>query len=334
MNAINDSPGNRVVRKFRIRAILFLAAALVAGAAAVFLVKVYLDQVRATSTAAPVETVAVVVAAGDLPIAQRIEPAHVTVARWPAEYAPAGAFRDPADVVGQTLRQALVRGEPVLRDRLADKSQGQGLAAILDDGARAMAVKVDQVVGIAGFVQPGDFVDVISTITPDDETRAVLASKAARMSKIILQNIKVLAVGEHMSTDGRKPVKVQVVTLEVRPGESERLALASQHGSIQLTMRSRVDQESVPTAGVTPLSLLSPDADAPAIAVKQPAADRDADDTRARRERRARRKRARSRPEPVIQAKAKAPPRAPVIEILRGTSRVEERKLRPAGGSK
>jgi pilus assembly protein CpaB len=307
------------------RAALFLGAAVIAGLAAVFLVRVYLDQARRRSSAAPIETVSVVVAATEIPSGLRLEAAQVEVVRWPAAHAPAGTFQRTGDVIGQTLRQAMVRGEPVLKDRLANKDQGQGLAALLDPGARAMAVKVDQVVGIAGFVQPGDRVDVITTIATDDETRAALANKAAKMSKIILQDIRVLAVGEHLSTDGHKPIKVQVVTLEVQPEQSERLALASQYGTIQLTMRSRADREAVETEGVTPLALLSPGtvrtvaAAAAAPVVK--------DEPRIQITRRPHRG---SQPTAEKQA---APPPPSVVEILRGTSKIEERKLKQVGGA-
>jgi len=326
MTATTDAPGNRVVRKIRIRAVGFLAAALLAGIAAVLLVKVYLDQARRRSAAAPVETVPVVVAVTDIAVGQRVTPDQVTVVRWPADHAPAASYRQATDVVGHTARQALVPGEALLPDRLAGQGQGHGLAAILDAGARAMAVKVDQVIGIAGFVQPGDHVDVITTLTPDDETKAVLHSQAARMSKIILQDIRVLAVGEHLSTEGRKPVKVQVVTLEVQPEESERLALASQHGTIQLTMRSRADRDAVATEGVTPLLLLAgerpPDT---SVAAAEPAQRPEV--RRTRRTLRERREAVRA-PEPRAETK----PPAPVVEILRGTSKIEERKLRPVGG--
>jgi pilus assembly protein CpaB len=308
------------------RAVLFLGAAVIAGLAAVFLVRVYLDQARRRSSAAPIETVSVVVAATEIPSGLRLEAAQVEVVRWPAAHAPAGTFQRTGDVIGQTLRQAMVRGEPVLKDRLANKDQGQGLAALLDPGARAMAVKVDQVVGIAGFVQPGDRVDVITTIATDDETRAALANKAAKMSKIILQDIRVLAVGEHLSTDGHKPIKVQVVTLEVQPEQSERLALASQYGTIQLTMRSRADREAVETEGVTPLALLSPGtvrtvaAAAPAPVVK--------DEPRIQITRRPRRG-----SQPTAEKQAAPPPPPSVVEILRGTSKIEERKLKQVGGA-
>jgi pilus assembly protein CpaC len=169
----------------------------------------------------------------------------------------------------------MVKGEPFLDSRLADQSRGRGLAAILREGTRAMAVKVDQVIGVAGFVQPGDYVDVITTMKPDDVTRHAMGDNA-RVSKIILQDIRVLAAGEHLSTEGHKPVKVQVVTLEVTPEQSERLALASQHGSIQLTMRSHIDQGVVATAGVTPLTLLAGDDGADKLAAAQDEAAREA----------------------------------------------------------
>jgi pilus assembly protein CpaB len=321
-----DPPGNRVVRKIRMRAVVFLAAAVVAGIAAVFLVKVYLDQARRHSTAAPIATTPVVVVASDLQSGQRLDATQLAIVRWPTAHVPAGTYQQIDTVVGQTLRQPMVRGEPVLTARLANKAQGQGLAAILDDGARAMAVKVDQVVGIAGFVQPGDRVDVITTIATDDETRAALASKAAKISKIILQDIRVLAVGEHLATDGHKPVKVQVVTLEVQPEESERLALASQHGTIQLTMRSRVDRDAVETAGVTPLALLADRIVAPAPAPAD-GATRPKEEPRPHTARRAHRVR-----EPAVDKPA-APPQqqSQVIEILRGTSKIEERKVKTGG---
>ena len=315
---MSDAPETRVVRKIRTRAVVFLGTAIVAGIAAIFLVKVYLDQARHRSSAAPVATTPVVVATGDLASGAQLEPAQLAIVQWPSSHVPAGTFQKISDVLGQTPKQAMVKGEPVLRGRLANKSEGQGLAAILETGARAMAVKVDQVVGIAGFVQPNDRVDVIATMTTDDEARAALGGKASKISRIILQDIRVLAVGEHLATDGAKPVKVQVVTLEVMPDESERLALASQHGKVQLTMRSRIDHETVETDGVTPLALLAPDGEAP---VPPPKAGEPPPPPKVRRTYRA-------RPDkpPVAQVEA------PVVEILRGTQKVEQRKLQPGGG--
>ena len=329
MKATADSSGNRVVRKIRVRAMLFLVLALVAGSGAVLLVKKYMDQMD-QSRAAPVTVTKVVIAAVDIPIGTPLELQQLKLASWPTDSRPAGAFGKVEDVVGKTIRQGLVKGEPVLAERLADETAGRGLTAILAKGKRAMAVRVDQVVGVAGFVQPGDFVDVITTMAPDEETRRDLKQEAAKISKIILQNIKVLAVGEHMTTQGTKPVKVQVVTLEVTPDESEKLALASRHGVIQLTMRSRIDQEAIPTEGITPVALLAPDEgtkkDKPEEQVKSKMDDATRQWVAMRRKRRLEEERARAK-------KAEEKPAAPVVEVLRG-DKIEERKLRPSADTK
>lgn len=332
---ITDAPPSRVARKFRIRAVVFLVAAIAAGVAAVFLVKAYLDQVRRTAPPAPIDTVEVVIARADVALGQRLGPTDVALVTWPAAHVPTGAYRRVEQVVGQTARQALVAGEPLLPTRIVTGAQGEGLASLLEPGTRAMAVKVDQVVGIAGFVQPGDRVDVIATLPTDDETKEVLDTEAMKMSKTILEDIRVLAVGEHLDTGGTKPIKVQVVTLGVFPEDAERLALASQHGTIQLTMRARLDHVEVATTGITPLELLAPDPGATPIVVprvKVAAAPPPAQ-PEARREGRVTRTSARTRP-PVTPAVTREPePQAPVVEILRGTQKVEERKLRPPGGA-
>ena len=149
----------------------------------------------------------------------------------------------------------------------------------------------------------------MSTERPDDETRTALDNEAAKVSKIILQNIRVLAVGEHLSTQGREPVKVKVVTLAVTPEQSERLALGSVYGQIQLTIRSRVDQTQAATAGVTPLNLLAPDEGA---AVEKPS-----EPVQVARRAVGRREKQEEKP---------AEPEGSTVEIIRGT-RIEERKL-------
>jgi pilus assembly protein CpaB len=316
MSSSPEIISQRAVARIRAKALAFLVLSGIVGVGAVYLVKWYLDRVRSGALAATAPTVDVVVAASPLPIGTTLAEQHLVVLPWPAGQVPEGTFDKPSLLVGRTLVHDLVKGEAVLKERLADEGAGRGLAALLKPGFRAMAVKVDQVVGIAGFVQPGDRVDVVTTMTPDDETREVLQSDAAKISKIILQNVGVLAIGEHTTSEGSKPVSVQVVTLEVSPGQSERLALASRHGDIQLIMRSRVDPAPVPTAGLTPLALLAPDAgaegagpvrrDAPAVVVEE------------------------ARPAPVRKfARGAKPVEAPlpVVEILRG-GRVEERKLR------
>jgi pilus assembly protein CpaB len=238
---------------------------------------------------------------------------------WPENYVPEGSFSTIRDVIDKTVRQNIVKGEVVLKERLADETSGQGLAALLADGMRAMAVEVDAVVGVAGFVQPGDYVDVITTMQPDDETKKSRKDDAAKVSKIILQYVRVLAVGEHLTTTaGGKPVNVKVVTLGVTPAESEKLALSSQYGKLQLSLRSRIDQEMASTDGVTPARLLN--AGAPALDPAKTAEDRPRQPYRYPKP---------AKPE-VVETLPKAP-EAPVVEILRG-SKVEERKLHVSSG--
>ncbi|MGD8860480.1 MAG: Flp pilus assembly protein CpaB [Myxococcales bacterium] len=315
-----DSPETKAVSQIRVRALLFLILAVAAGGGAVLLFKQYLDGIRGAGAGSPTDTVPVVIAAVDVPIATRLEEPHVTVVQWPAAHVPEGAFDSTQEVIDRTLQTSVLKGEPILVERLADEKEGRGLAALLADGMRAMAVKVDSSVGVAGFVQPGDYVDVLVTMTPDEETDESRGDNPARISKIILQNILVLAVGEHLSHQGSKPVPVKVVTLGVTADESEKLALASQYGRITLTMRSRVDQKIAATAGITPLHLLQPDegADDPQRQLVEPEKPRQTLRTR---------RRVRRRPAPAPEEKKPAPP---VVEILRG-SKVEERKLRVPG---
>ena len=292
---------------------IFLVIAVIAGLGAVLLVQRYRSEmISAVEEAAP-KTTPVIVAALDLPIAVRLEDTHLKIVAWPREHVPEGSYSKVEELLGKTLRQGLVKGEPVLSERLANEEQGQGLAALLADGMRAMAVKVDAMVGVAGFVQPGDFVDVITTMSSDDETNKRRGEEAANISKLILQNVHVLAVGEHLSyTSASKPVNVNVVTLGVTPAEAEKLALASQYGKIQLVLRSRIDQETEETPGISPAQLLAGSAPTVTEAPERP--------------RRAfRYPPPRRRKPPDTEQPAK--PAAPTVEILRG-SKVESRTLR------
>jgi pilus assembly protein CpaB len=316
MKASIESPEQRQVSQIRTRALLFLIVAVIAGAAAVMLVKQYLDRMQVLAAARAPKTRSVVVAAMDIPIAMRLEDRHLAVVNWPENSVPEGSFSTVADVIDKTVRQNMVKGEVVLRERLADESSGQGLAALLADGMRAMAVEVDAVVGVAGFVQPGDYVDVITTMSPDDETKKERKDEAARVSRIILQYVRVLAVGEQLTTSaGGKPINVKVVTLGVTPSESEKLALASQYGKIQLSLRSRIDQEMATTDGVTPSRLLMA-GEPPTLDPAKTVEDRPRQPYRYPKP---------SKPVEVVAEQPKAP-EAPVVEILRG-GKVEERKL-------
>lgn len=323
-NPPGDPSGARVARKTRVRALIFLALAGLAGVFVVVLVGAYLDQVRERTAAEDAATEPVVVATEEIAIGEVLGEDHLRAIPWPEDHLPPDRFDAVSELEGYSVERALAPGEPILGHHLADPERGQGLASLLADGTRAMTIRVNQVVGVSGFVQPGDFVDVITTMSPDGEIEEALGTEPDRVSKITLQNIRVLAVGDHLETEGREPVEVTAITLEVLPEEAERLALASQHGNIQLTMRSRTDQTRVATPGITPLGILLTEgsalddlfAEEREQLLEQQRAREPAPDPRPQR----RPRRRASEPEPEEER--------PVVEILRGTRGVDERTLR------
>jgi pilus assembly protein CpaB len=201
---------------------------------------------------ARVPTEKVVVAEVELPVGAEIRVENLRAVDWPVASRPEGCFRDPAELEGKVVSSRVYRLEPILAAKLAGNA-GAGLSAMLAPGMRAVAVRVDDVVGVAGFVHPGDSVDVIATIRSEG-TSAITASK------VILQNIKVLAVGKELDTKAKAPDKVvpaTVATLQVDPAQSERLALAASQGKLLLTLRSASDTEVVATSGTSAATLLA-----------------------------------------------------------------------------
>lgn len=237
-------------RRTGLKAVVFLAIAAGAAGLAAFLLTRY---VELRTAGARVATTKVVVAALDLPEATAIRPEAVAVVDWPAASVPEGIASEPAPLLGRVLVQRLVKGQPVLAAQLASAEAGHGLAALLPEGMRAAAVRVDDVVGVAGFIHPGDHVDVIATMRNEDRRAGDFTSK------IILQNIRVLAVGKQLERNDRavdKSVPVTVATLMVDSEQSEMLALAASKGQILLTLRSRIDAAIVETGGVSPPALI------------------------------------------------------------------------------
>jgi pilus assembly protein CpaB len=145
--------------------------------------------------------------------------------------------------------------EPITESRLAAEGTAAGLSAIIPEGYRAMTVKVDDAAGISGFIQPGTLVDVVVTIDPEGSGRQ------DPVSKIVLQNIKVLANGQNIDKpeDEREAKSVKGVTLQVTPEQAEKLALAATEGKLQLVMRSQIDQGNEETPGVNKRNLLNGD---------------------------------------------------------------------------
>ena len=230
------------------RALGFGVFALIAGISVAALLKSYVDS---HSGAGPAMS-AVVVATMDLPLATTLQPEHLKVTAWPSGARPEGTFGDPKELVGRVLVAKLFKSEVVLTAKLADRVAGSGLAALIPENMRAAAVRVDDVVGVAGFIHPEDRVDVIVTMRPEQGGETA--------SKVILQNVRVLAVGKEIEVDDQtrnKVLPVTVATLLVTTDQSEMLALASAQGKLLLTLRGQADKTEAPTLGIAPTALLS-----------------------------------------------------------------------------
>jgi pilus assembly protein CpaB len=232
-----------------------MAIALGAGLTSAVMVTRYITTHSGTGTPVPMSRV--VVAAGDIPVAASMTPDLLKVIDWPTSSQPQGSFDNVEAVAGRVAASALVAGEAIVEARLSPKGAGAGMASLIPANMRAMTVPVNEVVGVGGFIHPGDLVDVITTMQGPAPSGAPTGNQQDQYrSKIVLQNVRVLAVGKELSASSDKPETVTVVTLLVSPEESERLALASTQGKLQLTMRSQLDTQEWTTAGVSPPELL------------------------------------------------------------------------------
>jgi pilus assembly protein CpaB len=193
----------------------------------------------------------VVIAAADLSLGSELRKEDLQVANYPQGQTPDGAFMRVSDVVGRGLIAPIVKNEPVLKAKLASKEAGSGLPPVIPEGMRAVSVRVNEVIGVAGYVLPGTHVDVVATASPTNQTTDTT-------SKVILANVQVITAGTRMEQDQdkNKPVQVTVVTLLVYPEQAERLALASTEGKIQLALRNPLDTSAPETPGVKPAMLL------------------------------------------------------------------------------
>lgn len=233
------------------RFFIVLAGALLFGLLAAVSVSRYLSSAQAYTKG--LNRVAVAKVA--IPIGTKIIPEQITVVQFPGESTPDGAFDDPQKLAGRVAITNIAVREPVTEARLAPAGTAGGLSAVIPEGYRAMTVKVDDVVGISGFIMPGTLVDVVVVINPAD------TPQQNPISKIVLQNIKVLANGQNIDQpeDQREANSVKAVTLLVTPEQAEKLALASTEGKLQLVMRNSTDQGDEETKGIDKRALLSGD---------------------------------------------------------------------------
>ncbi len=231
------------------RVIVILLLALAAAAVAGFSTLRYLSTRPATSVAVrPDRTAQVVVAARPLPVGALLTREDLNVIEWPASTVPDNYVAVPADAVGRGLMSPVHMNEPILASDLAEKGSGAGLPITIPEGKRALSIRVNEVVSVAGFVIPYTRVDVLLSLDQGGEPR----------TQIILQDMTVLAAGQVSARDEEgKPMSYSVVTLLVTPQEAEKLTLASQQGQLQLALRNMIDVAEVSTDGIRKSALMT-----------------------------------------------------------------------------
>jgi pilus assembly protein CpaB len=244
----------------------------------------------------------IVVAAADISLGQRLSPEMFKLAEWPTDSVPKGAFTDPQKLDGRVLKTNILIGEPVVETRLAPQGTQGGLSAVITEGKRALTVRVNDVIGVAGFALPGNYVDIIVSMQKDPGPNPNGREQA--ISKIVLERILVLAVAQEVNRDETKPKVVNAVTLEVTPEQAEKLDLARSVGTLSLALRNQVDPQSTQTDGATKLTLL-PDKLAPQAAAHKPTPKPAA------------------RPAPVV-VKTAAPVRRDCVSVLNGLRMTQE----------
>ncbi len=233
--------------------VLVLVGAVTAGFLTIFLMTRYMNLRESQMSAALRDKLAregfttLAVAEREIAPGMTVTSKDVNIAPWPKKAVLKGAFHDSKNVVGRAAARRILAGEPILEGHLIPKGGGTGLAAIIPKGRRAVAVRVNEIIGVAGFIKPGDLVDVIVTMEPIKGEGVI--------TKTVLQRVPVLAVGQEITRENGKPKRVSAVTLLVGPADAEKLALASRN-DIQLAMRNTLDASPVITKGSTPVRLV------------------------------------------------------------------------------
>lgn len=284
-----------------LRTVVVLGIALVAALAASYVAFLAMQRVSADSRHP--EFVPVVVAAREVPMGTLLTRDHVRLMQWPASSPVTGAIPKIEDAVDRGTILALAVNEPVTEAKLAARGIGSGLSPTIAPGMRAISIKVNEVVGVAGFVVPGSRVDVLVTVEPVDDQQ-----RRNRMTRVVVSNVQVLTAGTRIDQDKAqadgKPIEASVVTVAVVPEDAERIALAQNEGKITLTLRNPLDTVATSTPGARMASLLGTQTDNTPAPV-----------------------RAAPRPRPVRVVAPTPPPLAPkayTVETIRGAKRTEE----------
>ena len=189
-----------------------------------------------------VATVPVVSATAEIPVGSTINITQIKTVNWPQANIPQGALSSTDQASGRVAIQTFMPGDPIIEAKLMPKEGGFSILTYkIPEGHRAMTVAVDQVSGVAGFINPGNIVDVVLIASPPGASQQI--------SKIVLQNMSVLAIGQFVEQKEGKPVTVPTVTMDVTPEDAEKLAIASTQGRLQLVLRRVGDKEVTKTTG-------------------------------------------------------------------------------------
>lgn len=230
------------------RFLIALAGAVVFGLLAIFLAQKYVTQ-RVQQKIAEEET-NVVIAAADIPLGTEINAQQVTLARFKRNLIPEGAMLKKEEVIGRVTTADISARMVMTGKQLAGLGAQPGMPGIVTEGMRSVSVRVDEASGVAGFIAPGTYVDVIAIMAPQ-------LDGAKPVSKVILQKIRILAGGQKMETNKEgKPALVNTVTMELTPGQAEKVKLAEAEGKLQLSIRNATDQDLPKTPGATKRDVL------------------------------------------------------------------------------
>ena len=245
----------------RARILIVLIVAVVVGGLLSYAVYNFLQTRPVTVVKTPEKNI--VVASGKLPLGTLIKDENLKFVPWPATNLPAGYFERKEDLVSRGLIQPVVENEPILESKLAPKGSGAGLPPIIPEGKRALSIRANEIIGVAGYVLPGTRVDVVLTATVPGATEPI--------TRIVLQNVEVVSAAQDIQKDAEgKPKTVTVVTLLVTPDDAEKLTSASSQGQFQLALRNPLDLEETKTRGIQMSQLIRGAAPPAAAVVKSP----------------------------------------------------------------
>ena len=234
----------------------------------------------------------VAVALVDISLGARIAPEMVRMVDWPSSALPPGAINDPKLLDARVTRTSIQHGEPIMESKLAPPGTQGGLSAVVGEGKRAMTVRVNDVVGVAGFALPGNYVDIL--VNTQDDAAKTGTGRDPSISKIVLERILVLAIAQESNRDDTKPKVVNAVTLELTPDQTEKLDLARSVGTLSLVLRNQIEDKPVNTDGATKTSLLDAKV---AAQVAAPA------------------------PRPVVRHRVVQAPAGPQVDVIKGLER-------------